>query len=73
MGNLSLPGTLLKLLAYIGDYLNLPLNSERLKKLTESYKVNNGKIINAIDEKLPIRAEEGLIKTLRAFSLQREQ
>ena len=73
VGNLSLPGALLKLLAYIGDYLNLPLNSERLKKLTESYKVNNGKIINAIDEKLPIRAEEGLIKTLRAFSLQREQ
>jgi len=73
VGNLSLPGILLKLLAYIGDYLNLPLNSERLKKLTESYKVNNGKIINAIDEKLPIRAEEGLIKTLRAFSLKREQ
>jgi nucleoside-diphosphate-sugar epimerase len=73
VGNLLLPGTFLKLLAYIGDYINLPLNNERLKKLTESYKVSNEKIIKAIEERLPIRAEEGLKKTLLAFSLIREK
>jgi len=69
VGNLLLPGTFLKLLAYIGDYINLPLNNERLKKLTESYKVSNQKIIKAIEETLPIRAEEGLKKTLQTFNL----
>jgi len=52
----------------IGDVLPLPLNSERLKKLTESYVVSNEKIKTALGiNKLPLSAEEGLIKTIQSF------
>lgn len=52
----------------IGDVLPLPLNSERLKKLTESYVVSNNKIKQALGiNKLPITAKEGLEKTIRSF------
>lgn len=52
----------------IGDVLPLPLNSERLKKLTESYVVSNEKIKSTLGiNKLPLSAEEGLIKTIQSF------
>lgn len=55
-------------LAKLGDTLKFPLNSERLKKLTESYVVSNQKIKTALKiEKLPLSAEEGLKKTIRSF------
>ncbi|MFN4974879.1 MAG: NAD-dependent epimerase/dehydratase family protein, partial [Bacteroidota bacterium] len=37
---LSLPTNLIQTLARLGDWLKLPLNSERLQKLTESYVVS---------------------------------
>jgi len=55
-------------IAGFGDKLHLPLNTERLKKLTESYVVSNQKIKSALGiEKLPVSAEEGLIKTIKSF------
>lgn len=55
-------------LAKIGDVLQLPLNSERLKKLTESYIVSNEKIKRELNiKKLPFTAEEGLKKTIESF------
>lgn len=57
--------------AILGDKLKLPLNSERLKKLTESYEVSNRKIKSALEiEKLPLSVEEGLIKTIKSFKKQ---
>lgn len=57
-------------LAYIGNKLSLPLNSERLKKLTESYLVSNQKIKDEVGiEKLPINIKEGLWKTIESFNL----
>jgi len=54
--------------ANMGDIFRLPLNSERLKKLTESYVVSNKKIKQALDiESMPVSAEEGMRKTLQAF------
>lgn len=54
--------------AALGDKLGLPLNSERLKKLTESFIVSNDKIKRALGiKKLPLSAEEGLIKTINSF------
>lgn len=62
------PSGMISLLAKLGDTLKLPLNSERLKKLTESYEVSNEKIKKAFNlKKLPISAEEGLIKTIKSF------
>lgn len=67
----KLPKKLIGFMAEIGDTLHLPLNSERLKKLTESYVVSNQKIKNALGiDKMPVTAEEGLKKTLESFQKQ---
>jgi nucleoside-diphosphate-sugar epimerase len=64
----KLPKALIKTAAYFGDILRLPLNTERLKKLTENYQVSNAKIKNAIGiKKMPVSASEGLVKTLKSF------
>lgn len=54
--------------AGLGTLLHLPLNTERLRKLTENYVVSNAKIKKALDiEKMPFTAKEGLVKTIRSF------
>jgi nucleoside-diphosphate-sugar epimerase len=63
----KLPKKVINLIAKVGDVLNLPLNSERLTKLTESYVVNNNKIKSAIGKPLPISAKDGLVKTFQSF------
>ncbi len=65
---LNLNKNLIKLLARIGDYLKLPLNSERLQKLTESYVVSNAKIKTAIGKPFPISSKSGLLQTFQSFS-----
>ena len=61
------PG-LMRFGARIGDILHLPLNSERLKKLTESYVVSNAKIKTALKwQRMPIAAEDGIRRTLKSF------
>ena len=62
-----LPKSLIKFFSKLGDVLRLPLNTERLCKLTETYIVSNNKIKNAIDKPLPISAKDGLIKTFNSF------
>lgn len=58
----------IKGLAAIGDKIKLPLNSERLKKLTENYVVSNNKIKKAlIIDALPISAKDGLTNTIKSF------
>lgn len=64
----KIPKKLIVTLAKFGDYFRLPLNSERLQKLTESYVVSNEKIVKAIGKSLPVSTEEGLIKTLKSFN-----
>jgi nucleoside-diphosphate-sugar epimerase len=64
----KIPKSIITLLARVGDFLHLPLNSERLQKLTESYLVGNEKIKAAIRKPLPISSEEGLLKTLQSFN-----
>ncbi|MDE5760648.1 MAG: NAD-dependent epimerase/dehydratase family protein [Bacteroides sp.] len=54
--------------ARIGTLLHLPLNTERLRKLTENYVVSNAKIKAALGiDRLPVRAEEGIIRTIESF------
>ena len=64
---LKLPILLVRLLAKIGDFLPIPINSERLVKLTENYEVSNLKIKNAINKKLPLSSIEGIKKTITSF------
>ncbi len=54
--------------ASIGDKLRLPLNTERLQKLTSSYVVSNAKIKAAIGKPLPVSSREGLLKTFKSFN-----
>src|SRR5690606_38251225 len=64
----NLSSAFIETAAKIGDVLPLPLNSERLKKLTESYVVSNQKIKSTLKvSDLPVTATEGLIKTIRSF------
>ena len=58
---------LIECFAEIGDILHLPLNSERLHKLTFSYIVNNEKIKNAIGKPFPVSSRDGLLKTFKSF------
>jgi len=65
---LNLNKSFIYLLARLGDLLKLPLNTERLQKLTESYIVSNAKIKNALGQPLPISSKEGLMRTFESFS-----
>jgi nucleoside-diphosphate-sugar epimerase len=53
--------------AKIGNIFKLPLNEERLQKLTDSYVVSNKKLMNAIGKPLPVSSREGLLKTFQSF------
>ena len=65
---LKLSKPIITTFARFGDFLKLPLNSERLQKLTESYLVSNAKIKAAIEKPLPISSKLGLLKTFQSFS-----
>ena len=64
---LNLSKNVIKAIAKFGDHLNLPLNSERLQKLTENYVVSNDKIVRALAKSLPVSSSEGLIRTFESF------
>jgi nucleoside-diphosphate-sugar epimerase len=62
-----IPPILILLLAKLGDTLRLPLNTERLNKLTSSYVVDNGKLKKALGKELPLSAQHGILKTISSF------
>lgn len=63
-----LPKGLMIGVAKVGGYLHLPLNRERLQKLTENYVSSNAKIKKALGvEKMPVDARDGLEVTLESF------
>ena len=63
-----LPKGLMTGFAKVGGWLHLPLNPDRLQKLTENYVSSNAKIKAALGvEKMPVDAREGLKATLESF------
>lgn len=55
-------------LARVGGMLHLPLNPERLRKLTENYVVSNHKIKQALSiDTMPVHAADGLRLTIESF------
>ena len=65
----KLPKGLMNGVAKVGGWLHLPLNPERLRKLTENYVSSNEKIKAALGvERMPVDAREGLKVTLDSFS-----
>lgn len=59
---INIPRQIIFLLAKLGDTFSLKLNSERLKKLTESYVVSNKHLIQALGKELPVNSQVGLKK-----------
>jgi nucleoside-diphosphate-sugar epimerase len=67
-----IPTSLVTAAARTGDLLRLPLDSERLKKLTESYVVSNEKLKQALGwQRMPVEARDGLRQTLASFAGER--
>lgn len=63
-----LPKGLMFFVARVGGWLHLPLNPERLRKLTENYISSNAKIKVALGvEMMPVDARDGLRRTLESF------
>lgn len=63
-----LPMGLMIGVAKVGGWLHMPLNPERLRKLTENYVSSNAKIKAALGvERMPVDAREGLRTTLVSF------
>lgn len=64
-----IPRGLMEGFAKLGGLLHLPLNPERLQKLTENYVSSNKKIKAALGiDKLPVRAKDGLTQTIKSFN-----
>ena len=65
----NIPRGLMSGFAKIGDVLHLPLNTQRMQKLTENYVVSNAKIKAALGMKeMPVRAKDGLKETIKSFA-----
>ena len=63
------PKSLMRAAAKVGDVLHLPLNTERLGKLTEDSFVDNTELKRLLGwEKMPVTAEAGMRETLGSFS-----
>ncbi|OXA71480.1 nucleoside-diphosphate-sugar epimerase [Flavobacterium aquidurense] len=66
--SIAIPKIIIIGIGKIGDIIKLPVNSERIQKLTENYRVSNQKIKRAIGiDKLPNTAQEGLERTIKSF------
>ena len=64
-----LPKGLMTGIAKVGGWLHLPLNPDRLQKLTENYVSSNAKIKAALGMKeMPVRAKDGLRETIKSFA-----
>ena len=64
---INIPKLVIKMITCFCGMFNLPLNRERLQKLTQSYVVKNDKVKNNIAKGLPMSSKEGLLKTLDSF------
>lgn len=63
-----IPQVLMKGFARVGDTLHLPLNTDRLGKLTENHIVDNCEIEQALGiERLPVSAKEGLKQSIKSM------
>ena len=64
----KIPKSVIIFTAKIGDKIKLPLNSEKLQKLTENYVVSNQKIKAALNiSSMPNSVSEGLKLTIQSF------
>jgi nucleoside-diphosphate-sugar epimerase len=60
---------LIQSLAKLGNVFLLPLTTEKLQKLTESYVVSNQKLKKYLGKPFPVSARDGLLKTFQSFKI----
>ena len=65
---LNIPKPLIFAIASVGGWARLPINRERIDKLTENYVVSNSKIKKVLQIELPLSLTEGLKRTIKSFS-----
>lgn len=63
----NIPPPLITFIARLGDYVPIPINSNRLQKLTENYLVSNRKIKKSLNIELPVGSVEGMKRTFASF------
>lgn len=62
------PRNIMEVIARVGGWLHLPLNMERLRKLTEDYIVDNRRLKMALGiDKMPIEAKDGLRMSIQSM------
>lgn len=67
---LRVPKKIVTAFALLGDKLRLPLNSEKLVKLTENFVVSNSKIKKVLKiNVLPTSTIDGMVKTIRSNNI----
>ena len=64
---LFLPKSMVTFIGKIGDHFSNTFNSERLKKLTENFIVNNSKLRSQLNSKMPYTSREAFIETFLFF------
>ncbi len=64
---LPIPKEIMNFVAKVGGVLKLPINTERLGKMTENYQVSNAKLVNNLGVQLPLSTKEGLLITFKSF------
>lgn len=66
--HIYIPKSIIRVVARVGDFISIPLNTERLKKMTGDLEVSNHKLKNTLGiDKLPFSAIEGLEKTIKSY------
>lgn len=65
---IRVPRNVMGVIARVGGWFRLPLNTERLRKLTEDYIIGNSKIKKALGvDKMPIKAKDGLCLSIQSM------
>lgn len=64
---ISIPKFVVYFAAKLGDLLSLPLNTERLSKLTGNYIVSNKKLKRTLGKELPMTSQKGLYQTIQSL------
>lgn len=65
----KIPKRIIFLVAKIGDFFKLGINSERLTKLTQNFIVSNNKIKTVLGKELPIDSSTGMRNTINSFKV----
>ena len=65
---LKVPKKIISILAKFGDILPIPLNSERLEKLTDSYLVSNDKIKKVLKKPFPYKLKTEMRNLFKSFN-----